>query len=453
MSRTVDTVTSPPTTPMRRVAIASCTGTTIEFYDFFIYGTAAALVFPKVFFPALGTAAGTVASFATFAVAFVARPLGAAIFGHFGDRIGRKKTLVSTLLLMGISTVLIGLLPGAATIGVAAPLALIALRITQGLAVGGEWAGATLLATEYAPTDKRGLYAVFPQLGPSLAFALSNGTFLAVNLFVGETSQAFLDYGWRIPFIASALLVLIGLYVRLAVEETPMFARRSTQARRAGAGPLLGVFKNQPRELLLAAGSLAMMFAFFYIGTAYLTSYATATLGLSRTTVLSLGLLAAAVFCAAIILSAIHSDRIGRRKMVLASCIVAIPGGLVLFPLLDTGSPVAFLAGLALTLAIMGVSYGPAGALLPEMFHTEYRYTGAGMAYAIAGVIGGGTAPMLAAHLTSQYGSAAVGWMLAGFGLLSLFCALMLPETRHRDMEETGTDEDSRAAHPVPETA
>ena len=453
MSRTVDPVTSPPTTPMRRVAIASCTGTTIEFYDFFIYGTAAALVFPKVFFPALGTAAGTVASFATFAVAFVARPLGAAIFGHFGDRIGRKKTLVSTLLLMGISTVLIGLLPGAATIGVAAPIALIALRIAQGLAVGGEWAGATLLATEYAPTGKRGLYAVFPQLGPSLAFALSNGTFLAVNVFVGETSQAFLDYGWRIPFIASALLVLIGLYVRLKVEETPMFARQATQTRHTGAGPLLGVFKNQPSELLVAAGSLAMMFAFFYIGTAYLTSYGTATLGLSRTTVLSLGLLAATVFCAAIILSAIYSDRIGRRKMVLASCIVAIPGGLVLFPLLDTGSPLAFLAGLALALVIMGVSYGPAGALLPEMFHTEYRYTGAGMAYAIAGVIGGGTAPMLAAELTSRYGSTAVGWMLAGFGLLSFACALALPETRHRDMEDTESDAAGRASHPVPETA
>ncbi|WP_128640693.1 MFS transporter [Rhodococcus opacus] len=453
MSRTVDPVKNPPTTPMRRVAIASCTGTTIEFYDFFIYGTAAALVFPKVFFPALGTAAGTVASFATFAVAFVARPLGAAIFGHFGDRIGRKKTLVSTLLLMGISTVLIGLLPGAGTIGVAAPLALVALRIAQGLAVGGEWAGATLLATEYAPTGKRGLYAVFPQLGPSLAFALSNGTFLAVNLFVGETSQAFLDYGWRIPFIASALLVLIGLYVRLKVEETPMFARQATRARRAGAGPLLGVFKSQPRELLVAAGSLAMMFAFFYIGTAYLTSYGTATLGLSRTTVLSLGLIAAAVFCAAIILSAIYSDRIGRRKMVLASCLVAIPGGLVLFPLLDTGSPLAFLAGLALALVIMGVSYGPAGALLPEMFHTEYRYTGAGMAYAIAGVIGGGTAPMLAAELTSRYGSTAVGWMLAGFGLLSFACALALPETRHRDMEEIGTGDVSRASRPVSETA
>ncbi|OZC42610.1 MFS transporter [Rhodococcus sp. WWJCD1] len=435
----IDPVGVPPATPMRRVAIASCTGTTIEFYDFFIYGTAAALVFPKVFFPALGTAAGTVASFATFAVAFIARPLGAAIFGHFGDRIGRKKTLISTLLLMGIATVLIGCIPSASSIGIAAPIILVVLRVAQGLAVGGEWAGATLLATEYAPKGKRGLYALFPQLGPSLAFVLSSGTFLIVNLFVGETSSAFLDYGWRIPFLASALLVLIGLYVRLKVEETPMFAR---QAPRQGSatGPLIGVFKNQPRELLLAAGALSMMFAFFYIGTAYLTSYGTATLGLSRTAVLSLGLLAALVFAAATALAATYSDRVGRRRMVLGSCLLSIPGGLLLFPLIDIGSPLAFFAGLTLALIIMGISYGPAGALLPEMFKTEYRYTGAGMAYAIAGVVGGGTAPTLAAELASRYGSHAVGWMLTGFGVLSLICASFLPETRHRPMEQSGNE-------------
>jgi len=309
---------------MRRVALASCTGTTIEFYDFFIYGTAAALVFPTVFFPALGTAAGTVASFATFAVAFIARPLGAAIFGHFGDRIGRKNTLITTLLLMGVATVAIGLVPPAATIGVAAPIILILLRIAQGLAVGGEWAGATLLATEYAPAAKRGMYALFPQLGPSIAFALSSGTFLIVNVFVGETSQAFLDYGWRIPFIASSLLVIIGLYVRLKVEETPMFARQAAAPRAPGVGPLIGVFKNQPRELFLAAGALSMMFAFFYIGTAYLTAYGTATVGLSRGTVLSLGVLAALVFAAVTALSANYSDRFGRRAMVIGSCLVAI---------------------------------------------------------------------------------------------------------------------------------
>ncbi|EEN86247.1 MFS transporter, metabolite:H+ symporter (MHS) family protein [Rhodococcus erythropolis SK121] len=451
MSRNFDPG-STPTTPMRRIAIASCTGTTIEFYDFFIYGTAAALVFPKVFFPALGTAAGTVASFATFAVAFVARPLGAAIFGHFGDKIGRKKTLISTLLLMGIATVLIGLIPSAAQIGIAAPIILVLLRVVQGLAVGGEWAGATLLATEYAPTNKRGMYALFPQLGPSLAFALSSGTFLIVNLFVGEASGAFLDYGWRIPFLASALLVLIGLYVRLSIEETPMFARQANRTR-SGSGPLIGVFKNQPRELLLAAGALAMMFAFFYVGTAYLTSYATVTVGLTRTTVLSLGLLAALVFAAATAFSAAYSDRIGRRTMVLASCVLSIPSGLVLFPLVDIGTPLVFFAGLTLTLVIMGISYGPAGALLPEMFQTEYRYTGAGMAYAIAGVIGGGTAPTLAAELAGRYGGASVGVMLAGFGLLSLVCATFLPETRHRDMEDPAAHRRSPNPHTAVETA
>ncbi|MDV8002823.1 MFS transporter [Rhodococcus sp. IEGM 1408] len=439
---------------MRRVALASCTGTTIEFYDFFIYGTAAALVFPTVFFPALGTAAGTVASFATFAVAFIARPLGAAIFGHFGDRIGRKNTLITTLLLMGVATVAIGFVPPAATIGVAAPIILVLLRIAQGLAVGGEWAGATLLATEYAPAHKRGMYALFPQLGPSIAFALSSGTFLIVNVFVGETSQAFLDYGWRIPFIASALLVFIGLYVRLKVEETPMFARQAAAPRASGVGPLIGVFKNQPRELFLAAGALSMMFAFFYIGTAYLTAYGTATVGLSRGTVLSLGVLAAFVFCAVTALAATYSDRFGRRTMVIGSCLVAIPGGLVLFPLLDTGSATAFFLGLTMTLAIMGISYGPAGALLPEMFKTEYRYTGAGMAYAIAGVLGGGIAPMLAAQLKENFGGGAIGWLLAGYGVFSLLCVLALPETRHRAMEAGVTDgEDASEAHPVTEPA
>ncbi|MBM7367980.1 MFS transporter [Gordonia hydrophobica] len=435
MSESVDSAPRPPTTSMRRVAFASCTGTTIEFYDFFVYGTAAALVFPQVFFPALGSAAGTVASFATFAVAFIARPLGAALFGHFGDRIGRKKTLISTLLLMGVATVLIGCLPSADTIGIAAPLVLIALRIAQGLAVGGEWAGATLLATEYAPKAKRGLYAVFPQLGPAIAFALSSATFLLVNMFIGEESEAFINYGWRIPFIASALLVLIGLYVRLNVEETPVFARQSLAARTSSVGPLVGVFKNQPRELLLASGALAMMFAFFYVGTAYLTNYGTATLGLSRGTVLSLGFVAALAFCASIVFSAMFSDRIGRRTMVIASCALAIPGGLILFPLLNTGSPAAFLAGLSLALVIMGISYGPAGALLPEMFRTEYRYTGAGMAYAIAGVLGGGTAPMLAAELMARFDSNSVGWMLTGFGIVSLACAFALPETQNRALE------------------
>lgn len=420
-------------TPMRRVAFASCAGTTIEFYDFFIYGTAAALVFPTVFFPALGDSAASVASFATFAVAFVARPLGAIGFGHFGDRLGRKRTLISTLLLMGVATVAIGLLPSAASIGVAAPILLVTLRFLQGLAVGGEWAGATLLAAEYAPAGKRGLYAAFPQLGPAIAFALSSGTFLLINRLVGETSPAFVEWGWRVPFVMSALLVLVGLYVRLKVEETPMF-RETTRTRASTQGPLAAALKNQWREILLGGGSLAMLFAFFYIGTAFLTSYGTTVVGLSRATVLTMGVVGAVVFGALITLSAVYSDRVGRRKVVLASCLVAVPWGFALFPILDHGTATSFAIGLFGTLAIFAVSYGPAGAMLPEMFRTEYRYTGAGMAYNLAGVIGGGTAPYLASDFVEAGNTAAVGWMLAAFGALSVVCVLLMAETRHRAM-------------------
>lgn len=422
---------------LRRVAIASCAGTTIEFYDFFIYGTAAALVFPTVFFPALGAAAGTVASFATFAVAFVARPLGAVLFGHFGDRLGRKKTLISTLLLMGVATFLIGLLPSASTIGVAAPVLLVVLRFAQGLAVGGEWAGATLLAAEYAPPKRRGLYGVFPQLGPALAFALSTLTFLAVNVFVGEASPAFVSWGWRVPFLLSALLVVVGLYVRLKVEETPMFRAAAADgdgARPRSNGPLVDAFRHQWREILVAAGALAMLFAFFYIGTAYLTSYGTTVVGLSRAQVLTTGLLASVVFGATITISGIWSDRVGRRRLLGISCALSVPWGLLLFPIIDGGGATGFAIGLIGTLAIFGISYGPAGALLPEMFRTEYRYTGAGTAYNLAGVLGGATAPILAAELSVSHGSGAVGWMLAGFGLLSLVSVLLLPETRDREM-------------------
>ncbi len=426
-------------TSVRRVAVASCIGTTIEFYDFFIYGTAAALVFPTVFFPALGSTAGTVASFATFAVAFIARPVGAMLFGHYGDRIGRKKTLVSTLLLMGISTLLIGLLPGAATIGVAAPLILVLLRFAQGFAVGGEWAGATLLTAEYAPPGKRGLYAMFPQLGPALAFILSSSTFLVTGALIGDTNEAFLTWGWRIPFVFSIVLVGIGLYMRLAIEETPVFrANQAEQAEQAEQNrsaqntrlPFADAWRYQSKEILLSAGALATLFAFFYLGTAFLTSYGTKTLGFSRPFVLSVGIASAVVFGAAIIVSALYSDRIGRRRVIMASCVAAFGWALVLFPLLDTGSPLAFAIGMFGTLAIFGVAYGPCGALLPEMFATRYRYTGAGLGYNLAGVLGGAIPPLVAAPLAASFGGIAIGVMLAALAVLSFFCTRALVETK-----------------------
>lgn len=429
---------------MRRIAIASCVGTTIEFYDFFIYGTAAALVFPTVFFPALGPAAGAVASFATFAVAFFARPVGAVLFGHYGDRIGRKRTLISTLLLMGFATVLIGLLPGAATIGAAAPIALVVLRFLQGFAVGGEWAGANLLTAEYAPPGERGRYATFPQLGPAIAFALTSATFLITGLVMGDKDSAFLEYGWRIPFLLSVVLIGVGLYVRLKIEETPVF--RAAQATRQPdkRAPFLAVLVSQPREVLLSAGSLTMVFAFFYMGTAYLTAYGVNPqgAGLSRPTVLMLGIAAAVVFGVVTVVAGVLSDRVGRKRVIMTSCAVGAVWALLLFPLLDTRSPLAFGIGITVTLAIFAVSYGPAGAFLPELFHTRHRYTGAGLGYNLAGILGGAVPPLLAPQLTSAFGSIAIGVMLSVTAVISFLCTRALAETAGRGTLHTTEGDD-----------
>ncbi len=420
---------------MRQVAIASCVGTTIEFYDFLIYGTAAALVFPKVFFPALGSTAGTVASFATFAVAFLARPVGAVIFGHLGDRIGRKRTLISTLLLMGIATVLIGLLPGAATIGVAAPILLVVLRFAQGLAVGGEWAGATLLTAEYAPPGQRGRYAMFPQLGPPIAITLSSATFLVTNLTLDN--QSFLDYGWRIPFLISIVLVGAGLYVRLKIEETPVF-RAGQRQQPTTHTPLREAFTQAPREILLAAGSVTIMLALGIAATTYLISYGTSPTGaaLSRTLVLSLGIVAGLVNALGVILSAIYSDRFGRRTLIMLCCGSAAVWSLLLFPILDTHSPVAFAVGLIVTLGIQGIGYGPVGAFLPETFPTRYRYTAAGTSYSLAGIVGGAIPPLVSAPLAATFGNFAIGVLLCALALLSLFCTAALTETKDRDLRQ-----------------
>ncbi|MFL6121286.1 MFS transporter [Actinophytocola sp.] len=427
--------------PMRRIAVASCVGTTIEFYDFFIYGTAAALVFPKVFFPALGPAAAAVASFATFAVAFVARPVGAVLFGHFGDRVGRKRTLISTLLLMGVATTLIGLLPGASTIGVAAPVVLVVLRLAQGLAVGGEWAGAALLTAEYAPGGSRGRYATCPQLGAFLAFGLSSVTFLATGLLMGDKDAAFLDYGWRVPFVVSSLLVVVGLYVRLRIEETPVFRRAQEQvaagsAREHSRPPFREAILRQPREVLLAAGSLTIVFSFFNMGTTYLTSYGVSPdgAGQSRPTVLVAGIIAAVVSGVVTVVTGALSDRLGRKRLIMAAGIAGAVWGLLLFPLLDTRSTLAFGFGLVVTLVIVGVCYAPTGAFLPELFETRYRYTGAGLSYNLAGVVGGAVPPLLAPALTASYGSIAIGVLLSVSAVLSFFCTRALVETKDRTL-------------------
>ncbi|RJQ79714.1 MFS transporter [Pseudonocardiaceae bacterium YIM PH 21723] len=408
-------------------------GTTIEFYDFYIYGTAAALVFGKQFFPALGPAAGTVAAFATFGVAFLARPFGAMLFGHFGDRLGRKRTLVSTLLLMGLSTAAIGLLPSAAAIGVFAPILLVALRILQGLAVGGEWAGAVLLTTEHAPPERRGWYGMFPQLGPSVALILSSGTYVAIDL--GMSDAAFLDWGWRLPFLISSVLVLVGMYVRLKVTEPTIFTELVADGRRSSL-PLLEVFREQPRQVLLTAGTLMSIFSFFYTATTFLTSYGTGTLGHSRLFVLSDGIYAGVVFGVTTLISGFYADRIGRRTVIAGAAVLSAVWGLALFPVVDTGSPLLFAVAMCVTLACMGLGYGALGAFLPEQFATRYRYTGAGMGFALGGVLGGAALPLASASLAQHFGSVAVGVYLTVTALVSLACVLGLSETRERALAE-----------------
>ncbi len=416
---------------MRRIAVASMVGTVVEFYDFFIFSTAAATVFNRLFFPELGAAAGAAVAFTTAGVAFVARPFGSVIFGHFGDRVGRKTTLVTSMLLMGVSTVAVGLLPTAAAIGVAAPIALVVLRIGQGLAVGGEWAGALLLATESAPAHRRGYYALFPQLGPSLGFVLSTTTFLVTSATMSE--EAFLGWGWRIPFLLSALLIGVGLYVRLSLEETPVF--RTATGRRAI--PVVELFRRQWREVALGAGAATVVLAFFGMGATFLLNYGVADLGLPRPTVLIAGAVGGAVFGLTTVLGSIWCDRVGRRRVLIFGGVLAIAVGVVLFPILDLATPLAFGVGLALAFGVTGLGYGPLGAQLAELFPTRYRYTGAGVAYNIAGVFGAAATPIVAAPLLAGAGSLAVGLLLALIAVMSFLCVLAIPETRDTVLGET----------------
>ncbi|MET0189260.1 MAG: MFS transporter [Pseudonocardia sediminis] len=420
-----------PEVSMGRIAVAGFIGTTIEFFDFYAYGIAAALVLNAAFFPNLDPVAGTLAAFSTYAVAFLSRPLGSALFGHWGDRIGRKSMLIASLLTMGLSTALVGALPGYATLGVFAPILLVVLRFAQGIGLGGEWGGAALLAAEHAPPGKRGLYTLFPQLGPAIGFILANGVFLGLS--IGMDSATFAAWGWRIPFLASAVLVLVGLLVRLGIAESPVF-RRASPSR----VPLMGLLRHQPRELLLGSGAMIVQYALFYTATTYCLSYGTSILNIPRTEMLLLTMIAViflGLFTAA---SSLASDRFGRRRVVLAGCVAGIVWGLVMFPLLDTRSPVLIVVALGGALAIMGLSYGPMAAYLPELFDTRHRYSGASMAYSLGGVLGGAVPPLVATALQASLGSIAIGGFISLLAVLSLLCVLALRETRDRDLSVAG---------------
>ena len=405
----------------RRVLFASLIGTTIEFFDFYIYATAAVLVFPKLFFPASDPASATLQSLATFALAFFARPVGSALFGHFGDRIGRKATLVAALLTMGISTVVIGLLPTYAQIGVLAPLLLALCRFGQGLGLGGEWGGAVLLATENAPPDKRAWYGMFPQLGAPIGFFLSTGIFLLLTHFMADAT--FFAWGWRVPFLASAVLVLVGLWVRLRIDETPAFRRVLDREERVRL-PMREVLVRHPRALLVGTGLTLATFVLFYLMTVFSLSWGTLELGYTREQFLWLQMLGVVFFGLTIPVAALYADRYGRRRAMILATVAILAFGLCFAPLFVAGSFGGTLLFLVIGLGLMGLTYGPVGTILAEQFPAEVRYTGASLAFNLSGIFGASLAPYIATWLAKQHGLQSVGWYLAAAALLSLLALL-----------------------------
>lgn len=414
-----------------RVLFASLVGTTIEFFDFYIYATAAVIIFPHLFFPASSGSAAVLQSLATFAIAFIARPIGAALFGHLGDRIGRKATLVAALLTMGISTVCIGLLPTYAQIGIIAPLLLAVCRLGQGLGLGGEWSGAVLLATENAPEGKRAWYGMFPQLGAPIGFILATGSFLLLSAVIPE--QAFMQWGWRIPFIASAVLVIVGLYIRLKLHETPAFQKVLDKQKEVNI-PFKEVLTKHTGKLILGTLAAICTFVVFYLTTVFALNWGTTKLGYARGEFLELQLFATLCFAAFIPLSAIFAEKFGRKTTSIGVCIAAAIFGLFFSSMLESGNTLIVFLFLCTGLAIMGLTYGPIGTVLSELFPTSVRYTGSALTFNLAGIFGASFAPLIATKLAETYGLYAVGYYLTAASLLSLVAFLLIRETKNDDV-------------------
>jgi metabolite-proton symporter len=409
------------------IAFASFIGTAIEFYDFYIYAMAAALVIGKVFFPASDPMTQSLNAFLTFGIAFIARPVGAVVFGHFGDTVGRKTTLAASLLLMGISTLLIGLLPGYDTLGIWAPIMLCILRFGQGLGLGGEWGGAALLATEHAPTDKRAWFGMFPQLGPSVGFFLATASFLALSLCLSEVE--FQAWGWRLPFIASAILVMVGLYVRFKLTETPAFAIVLSQ-KKTHALPIKPLLKTHWRPVLLGALAMVVCYNLFYTATVFCLSYGTLQIGIARVDFLGMLCVAILAMTLATPLAAYWSDRFGRLPVLLISSACAVFAGFALNPLMTSGSILQITLFLVLALFLMGATFAPMGAYLPEQFPVEFRYSGAGLAYQFGGILGASFAPYISQLLVTFGGLSWVGFYMSVAALISFFAVLALGESR-----------------------
>jgi metabolite-proton symporter len=412
-----------------QVLFASLIGTTIEFFDFYIYGTAAVLAFPHLFFPSADPASATLASLATFGVAFVARPIGALIFGHFGDRLGRKTTLVLALLCMGLSTFIIGLLPGYNAIGLAAPALLTLCRFGQGIGLGGEWGGAVLLAVENAPPNKRALYGMFPQFGAPIGFLLSGGSFLLLSDWL--TNDQFLSFGWRIPFLASAVLVLVGLYVRLKITETPVFQAAAKHNERVKV-PVVEVFRSHTRAVVSGVLISLATFVLFYLMTVFALSWGTSALHYSRKDFLLMQLLGVVFFALMIPVSALLAER-GRRPMLAAATVLIGLFGFIMAPLFQAGTA-GVVVMLCLGLALMGLTYGPLGTVVAELFPTPLRYTGSSLAFSLAGIFGASLAPYIATWLAQNHGLAWVGYYLTAAAVLTGLGLLLIRETKNTDL-------------------
>jgi len=410
-------------TANRRILLASLVGTTVEFYDFYIYATAAALVFGPLFFPASSPSIQLLASYASLGVAFVARPLGAWAFGHYGDRIGRKSTLVASLMLMGGSTMLIAFLPTYASAGRIAPVLLCVLRFGQGFGLGGEWGGAALLAVENAPKGWRGRYGMVPQLGAPVGFILANGLFLAIGATLSP--EQFLAWGWRLPFLLSVVLVGLGLWVRLKITETPDFARVLADGPPPEV-PFAELMRDHWRATLGGTLGAVACFAVYYIATAFALGYATTTLHIDRQVFLSMQIFAILFMAVGIALSGLMSDRIGAGRVLIGGTVGAILVGLLLAPALQSGSLVTIFVGLSVALFVMGFVYGPLGAWLPGLFPARVRYTGVSMAFNLAGILGGAVTPVAAQALAQFGGLIWVGLYLAVASGISLVALLVL---------------------------